>query len=406
MSNNSKNKNMSAIGAAAITAGASLLGGLMSSASSKAAQKREFKYNTQLQQQASDLQQANWEKQFNLQNDYNTPEAQRMRLEAAGMNPNLAYGNQWVNGMSPAASAPSSTVGHAGEGAAAWSSAMNNMAQILSQLNVNESVANRNNAEASLFNAQEDATRGKEKRDDTLFPLQWENLRQQNKSIEYDNTRKSLEEYWYPKFRSKEFDLLNENISKVSQEIANMVMLSNKTQAEVDEIRDRIKLSWASFAEQLKLNDSTIDLNDSIIKLNNSKALLNNEEYKDLYNQNLLNYDPQYGYLIEIPSWLPKAELKRVIPNHVRGFIQDIGNKTYVQLSNQYIASLTDTQIDQLRKKLIETSKHMKDYDNKMHAATWWVKTISGFLPFAPGISTESSSTDISGRTVKRKIGL
>lgn len=153
-SSSNKSNNMSTIGAAAITAGASLLGGLMGSATSKAAQKREFKYNTQLQQQASQLQQENWEKQFNIQNDYNTPEAQRARLEAAGMNPNLAYGNQWVNGMSPAASAPTSSVGHAGEGAAAWSSAMNNMAQIMSMLKVNESIANKNNADAELSRSQ------------------------------------------------------------------------------------------------------------------------------------------------------------------------------------------------------------------------------------------------------------
>lgn len=198
-SSTNKSNNMSAIGAAAITAGASLLGGLMSSASSKAAQKREFKYNTQLQQQASQLQQANWEKQFNLQNDYNTPEAQRARLEAAGMNPNLAYGNQWVNGMSPAASAPTSSVGHAGEGAAAWSSAMNNMAQILSMLNVNESVANRNNAEANLFDTQAEDNRNRI--DNTDYEVLYSDI-PYNELLEIQSrTNKNSNDVWINKWR-------------------------------------------------------------------------------------------------------------------------------------------------------------------------------------------------------------
>lgn len=62
---------------------------------------------------SAQLQQENWEKQYELSNLYNSPSAQIQRLQAAGINPYLSTGGtaqvtSGLNTMSPAASAPTS----------------------------------------------------------------------------------------------------------------------------------------------------------------------------------------------------------------------------------------------------------------------------------------------------------
>lgn len=65
----------------------------------KKEQKRAFEYNKKLMAQASEYNKelASWQndlalKNWNLENAYNTPEAQMQRFLAAGLNPNLVYG--------------------------------------------------------------------------------------------------------------------------------------------------------------------------------------------------------------------------------------------------------------------------------------------------------------------------
>ena len=85
-----------AVGAAAITAGASLIGGLFGSGSSKYAAKAQLqavretnKANLDLAKYQNDWNVAQW----NRQNAYNTPAMQRQRYEEAGINPYFALGN-------------------------------------------------------------------------------------------------------------------------------------------------------------------------------------------------------------------------------------------------------------------------------------------------------------------------
>lgn len=103
---------------AAIGAVGNVLSSVTSTIGTKRAQKRQHKYNLELQNNAhqmameqmthgANLQQENWETQFNMQNEYNSPEAQMQRLEDAGLNPAFSgeIGNQ--SSMGAAASAPS-----------------------------------------------------------------------------------------------------------------------------------------------------------------------------------------------------------------------------------------------------------------------------------------------------------
>lgn len=85
-----------AVGAAAITAGAHLIGGLFGSSSSKYAAKAQLqavretnKANLDLAKYQNDWNVAQW----NRQNAYNTPAMQRQRYEEAGINPYFALGN-------------------------------------------------------------------------------------------------------------------------------------------------------------------------------------------------------------------------------------------------------------------------------------------------------------------------
>lgn len=54
-----------------------------------------------------DAQNEEYWKRFNVQNEYNSPVEQRKRLEAAGINPNLAFGSSASSGMASSPSSPS-----------------------------------------------------------------------------------------------------------------------------------------------------------------------------------------------------------------------------------------------------------------------------------------------------------
>ena len=84
------------IGSALITGGASLLGGLFGSKGTAGAARTQLQAvretnaaNARLAQKQNE-----WNlEQWNRENAYNTPEAQRARYEAAGINPYFALGN-------------------------------------------------------------------------------------------------------------------------------------------------------------------------------------------------------------------------------------------------------------------------------------------------------------------------
>lgn len=79
-------------GAGIISGAGSLLGGLVSSSGSRYAARKQLqavRETNQMNYQIAQQNNAFNERMWNLQNDYNTPEKQRARLEAAGINPYL-----------------------------------------------------------------------------------------------------------------------------------------------------------------------------------------------------------------------------------------------------------------------------------------------------------------------------
>ena len=80
---------MSALGTAALGLGSSIISSAFGSLFGDNSAKKQFKYQQQLNREAFQHDVDMW----NRQNAYNTPSAQMERLQAAGLNPNLVYGN-------------------------------------------------------------------------------------------------------------------------------------------------------------------------------------------------------------------------------------------------------------------------------------------------------------------------
>lgn len=95
---------------------------------------------------------------IDYQNEYNSPSAQMARLSAAGLNPNLVYGSSAPAGQSGNAAAPA---GHSPSG---WNTAdiargmlqLQEMKQSNSMINLQESQAEKNRADARFTSMQAD----------------------------------------------------------------------------------------------------------------------------------------------------------------------------------------------------------------------------------------------------------
>lgn len=88
---------MSLLAAAAITGAASVLG----SGANAVAGGNSNKKNRAFQEEMYKTQQKDNLMNWNMQNDYNSPQKQMERLQAAGLNPNLIYGNGGGVGNAP-----------------------------------------------------------------------------------------------------------------------------------------------------------------------------------------------------------------------------------------------------------------------------------------------------------------
>ena len=110
-----------------------------------------YRRNLQLQTQAQ-------KELIDYQNEYNSPSAQMQRLAEAGLNPNLVYGSASPAGQSGNASAPA---GHSPSG---WNTSdiagamlqMAQMKQAQSTINLQDSAAEKNRAEARFTSMKAD----------------------------------------------------------------------------------------------------------------------------------------------------------------------------------------------------------------------------------------------------------
>ena len=178
--------------------GVDALGSILGITSQNAALRQQFEYNKQLQENA---QRYNTSERLAAQdfnkmmldytNEYNTPSAQRKRLQDAGFNPymsNVSSGTSGTISTTPQSST-SSNVGLSNIGASvtnAFSNAANIISQrqkVISESNRNNSESNKNNAQSGLFNSQK-------YRYDTLTPLEAMSIKTQVDNYKADTELK------------------------------------------------------------------------------------------------------------------------------------------------------------------------------------------------------------------------
>lgn len=178
--------------------GVNALGSILGITSQNAALKQQFEYNKQLQENA---QRYNTSERLAAQdfnkmmldysNAYNTPTAQRQRLQEAGFNPymsNVSAGTSASTSISPQSST-ASNVGLSNIGASVQS-AFSNMANIISQRQKVISESNRNNSESNKNNAQSGLFNSQKYRYDTLTPLEVMSLNSQIDNYKADTELK------------------------------------------------------------------------------------------------------------------------------------------------------------------------------------------------------------------------
>ena len=178
--------------------GVDALGSVLGISSQNAALKKQFEYNRRLQELAQQYntseriaaQQYNKE-MLDYTNSYNTPLAQRQRLQEAGYNPymsNVSSGTSGSTSISPQSST-ASNVGLSNIGASvtnAFTNAANIISQrqkVISESNRNNSESNKNNAQSGLFNSQK-------YRYDTLTPLEAMSIKTQVDNYKADTELK------------------------------------------------------------------------------------------------------------------------------------------------------------------------------------------------------------------------
>lgn len=124
-----------------------VVGSLGSSIINSVNQSSENAKNRQFQADQAKLAYQRQVELWNMENQYNTPSAQMARYSAAGLNPNLIYGQQQLGASVPAVGAASSSVSGIGRFDNPFSSVFNNYMAIkqydLNQENIRNEINNR-----------------------------------------------------------------------------------------------------------------------------------------------------------------------------------------------------------------------------------------------------------------------
>lgn len=176
--NNNNSNNMDWLGVASL--GVDALGSVLGISSQNAALKKQFEYNKRLQELAQQYntseriasQQYNKE-MLDYSNAYNSPLAQRQRLQDAGYNPymsNVSSGTSANTSISPQSST-ASNVGLSNIGSSVQSS-FSNMANIIAQRQKVNSEANRNTSDSIRNLADAGLIGSNRKRIESLLPYE------------------------------------------------------------------------------------------------------------------------------------------------------------------------------------------------------------------------------------------
>lgn len=292
------------LASSAIGAGASLAGAHMTSSQFN----RTFDFN----RESRDLAYENQWKMFNAANEYDTPSAQRERLEAAGINP-YAMLNGGTAGNTAATSSPSpvtspsapsygnilqgiesipTAIGIALDNEGKQIDNMSKRDQNLAELELNRARIKNVHGSTSLIDAQIqrqliDNKYAEERESLTNQGLSATNAEIQTR-IEVNRLQKSLMEYDLANFKPKELERLNQEINnlvmseKTGYQLAHVAYMNAKTLAgELGLKQDQWKV----------LGSAMLDETESRIRQNNASA-----NYNDWQTKPERQYTDEEGY--------------------------------------------------------------------------------------------------------------
>ena len=248
---------------------------LLSFAGNAINNKMSMKNQKKLMDYQNDINLRNWQ----LQNEYNSPSNQMKLLREAGLNPNLAYGNL---GSSVGASVGS--VSHGSVNSNFQPSKLANYqlaaAQIENMQSQNENLKSQN----KLIRAQADKTNAETNRINRLVDYEVERSDYENTLLSLGVSKGNIDMAFYRSNQElfntlrKQQVLLNEDSH--SQNILNQLMTRNKIseiQANISLLMARTILAYAQknlTNQQIEESKSRVNLNDANIKLLAGKLAL------------------------------------------------------------------------------------------------------------------------------------
>ena len=329
------------VGAGLAAAGiASLIGGLVSSWFSNKAQREANATNIQL----ANLNNAANERNIDKQNEYNSPVNQVSRLSAAGLNPNLAYGNgQIMNTQDSPAQFVAPHVDPAGMDFTAISGAANSVidnflkfrATDISQQNAD---SNTQNAASNTKNADtkaEEVRREQERRDKEfdVKKMNWEAqralLEEQTDNLHLTGQEKRTFLTYYDELCRAQLDAaklapseIRAKIEKIRQDAltsgANAGMLDALAEKYRTEIFDLMPETIKNLKSERGLIDSNVQLNEAKIQEINKGIEKMDAEIKKIAAQTSLT-EKEIKYYFYTRVALPAANTILDVSNTVIG---------------------------------------------------------------------------------------
>ena len=314
--------------------GGQLIGGSMTNKRMRAAQRRQQQYSLELMEKA---QQYNIEN-FNLENDYNTPLAQRERMKEAGLNPNFVDGlspvvgqmDSVANGQGAPGQVSPYNLGNIGEianAAATFASikrdnklAESQMAKNNADIKLAESNAYKADSEGAYYDTQN------RKSQEVDIPL----------GLSQMNVNDSIMEDLWSQMRER-----NAKIDIGYQELDNLI---NRTSADIDLIDENInnmrelrEMAWKELGP--KIDNLNADTQAKIISAWCAKVLAQNDTARVGIERDTQRENARHNRVMELRAAEANA-IQKSLNDYVGTYYTSLTAYTDQQSIGQYISNI------------------------------------------------------------------
>lgn len=308
--------------------------------------KQQYEYNKNLAEQAFQRNVQMW----NAENAYNTPAAQMMRMRAAGLNPNLIYGNGQEASAGLAGDAPELQYGQYDpkinyfdptEGAFQGINAAMSLRQINSMVDLQETQSRLNESESKVKEL-EAALKGQD--------FYWYDTKVASELAE-QNSRTNLNKYMagyyksYTDYAREGAKKLGLDSKKVEKELSYFDALTKRSlelsAAEIQEINERTKnypVQRAQIRQAIAEMAANIELMGHEGNLKQAQKDLTNEE-RQFTHQKVLNAITEN---MEIEKRIEAIGKSMDLTDQQINTLKSISFKNYVNAGTDIVGSLVD----------------------------------------------------------------